>query len=136
MAVAVRIRLDDREATRTLRALGGRQARVAVEGALDDVAAKIQRNAQTEQIIRGGRQAPHPTRLTSRTGTLRRSIRVNRPAPGVRSIGSDLVYAVHEFGIPRRNIRARPYLQPALEEEGPKLADQIRRRLKRIPGVS
>lgn len=136
MTVAVRVRVVEETATDTLRRLAGRPGERAVERALDEVAARIQRNAQTKQILRGGKGPPHPRQLTSRTGTLRRSIRVNRIKPLERSIGSDLVYAVHEFGIPRQTIRARPYLQPALNEEGPALADEMRRELRKLPGVT
>lgn len=61
--------------------------------------------AATKEIAGGGRGKnkalpPLPSRLTSRTGTLRRSIRVNRsPLPFAIEIGTDLVYgAIHEIG--------------------------------------
>lgn len=88
--------------------------------ALIKAALRTQELAATEFIIRGGARGapPHPKLVTSRTGELRRSIRVNRgPLPSAIEIGSDLVYApVHEFGSRARNIRPRPYLQPALEK--------------------
>lgn len=61
---------------------------------------EVQRNAAQEQMIRGGGGPPHPSRLTSRTGTGRRSISVNlAPLPLAAEVGSDLAYmALHETG--------------------------------------
>ena len=78
---------------------------------------------------RVGGAPPHPTRLTSRTGTGRRSIRSDRRASR-RSrfgmfidIGTDLGYmGLHEFGGPWRTPTGfrtyppRPFLQPGLEK--------------------
>lgn len=60
----------------------------------------IQRHAAEDTIIRGGKGPPHPTRLTSRTGTGRRSISVDRSGlPSFIAVGSDLGYmALHETG--------------------------------------
>lgn len=76
----------------------------------------IQRDAQLNQIARGGKGPPLRDRLTSRTGTGRRSIRVDRK--GLREffidIGSDLRYMqLHETG--GKTMPARPYLAPALD---------------------
>ena len=79
------------------------------------VAGEIQRNAKDKQIAGGGRGKGKalvalPRKLTSREGTLRRSIRVNRgPLPWAVEVGTDLGYgAVHEFGgrfsIPSANV--------------------------------
>lgn len=59
----------------------------------------VQANAQN-QIKRGGSAAPLPNRLTSRTGTGRRSITVERAAlPFAIDIGTNLRYmALHETG--------------------------------------
>ena len=109
--------------------------RALVKGGL-----RIQANAAGQQIIRGGKGPPHPHRLTSRSGTGRRSIRVDRgglPRFFV-DVGTDLRYmAAHETGgtFTRRahsrrsklgnlhQVRAhsmtyppRPFLRPALEE--------------------
>jgi phage gpG-like protein len=65
----------------------------------------ISTDAKTRQFVAGGRGKSKAlkalsNRLTSRTGTLRRSIRVNRSGvPAYIDIGTDLKYgAVHEFG--------------------------------------
>ena len=72
--------------------------------------------------------------LRAPTGTLRNSIKFNALTSGrimgvegtAGLFGERLVYAaVHEFGYPERNIRARPYISPAMEylkqELGPEL---------------
>ena len=129
---------------------------------------RVQKNAADEQIIRGGgisrrgpERAPDPKRLTSRTGTLRRSIGVNLgPLPRAAEVGTALEYGVvHETGgtfrfgaaIVRRHTRrvafgrrvapfqvgpyrrsgyaatyrARPFLQPAVDEESPRFPDLV-----------
>ena len=94
-----------------------------VKRALTKSGLLVQRNAALKQMIRGGRQAPAPTKLTSRTGTGRRSIRVDRS--GLRQfyvdIGSDLRYMqLHETGglVSRRGhsfrMPRRAYMAPAL----------------------
>ncbi len=105
----------------------------------------VQREAALKHIKRGGKGAPLRDRLTSRTGTGRRSIRVDRgglPRLFV-DIGSDLKYMqLHETGgtVTRRShsrrsrkgkihtvkahsatFPARPYLKPALEAVDDKL---------------
>ena len=125
------ITIDDREVKAVLKRLNLRSGRGldAVEKALDSMAFQVQANAAMKQIIRGGKGPPHPTRLTSRTGTLRRSIRVNRFSPLARDVGTDLVYgAVHEL----HPTRPRPFLSPALEAEAPKFDDILRRELQRV----
>lgn len=101
MTVSVRIEFDDQEVGRAFRDLDFRSGpgRSAFSSALDEMALKVQENATRSQIIRGGSERPHPSRLTSRTGTGRRSVRVNRAAGLVRDIGTDLVYmGLHELG--------------------------------------
>jgi phage gpG-like protein len=77
---------------------------------------RVQEIASKEKILRGGKGPPVLGILTSRTGTLRRSIRVNRsPLPWAVEIGTDLIYgAVHESG--GKYHPARPFLKPALED--------------------
>lgn len=90
--------------------------------ALLRAALAIQAKATTLYILSGGSGPPDPTRLTSRTGTLRRSIGVDRSGLGglVVGVGSDLVYArVHELG--GRFVRARPFLEPAATDVLPDL---------------
>lgn len=71
-----------------------------VRQSLRKAALRVQSVAASESIIRGGKQRPHPTRLTSRTGTGRRSIGVDYgELPARVSIGSALGYmALHEQG--------------------------------------
>ena len=80
-------------------------------------ALEIQKDAAKYQIAAGGRGKRQALkalrgRLTSRTGTLRRSIKVDRgPLPFAIEVGTDLGYgAVHEF----HSARPRPFMAPAL----------------------
>jgi phage gpG-like protein len=63
--------------------------------------------------------------LQRRTGTLQKSIIVDRAGlPRYAEIGSNLVYAApHEFGWPKHNLPARPFLRPAAERDREKLED-------------
>lgn len=94
-----------RELERRLQKMNPKKTPVILKRGLTRVALQIQKNAQKEQIKSGGggkrnASAPLPNRLTSRTGTGRRSIRVNRgPLPRAIEIGTDLRYmAAHERG--------------------------------------
>lgn len=64
------------------------------------VALRTQAVAAGDKIRRGGSGPALPDRLTSRTGTGRRSISTNlSPLPRAAEVGSDLSYmAVHEIG--------------------------------------
>lgn len=93
----------------------------------------ILRDAAQNKIKRGGTKGskPRPKVLTSRTGQLRKSLTLKRASLNKTGLperiegGSILKYArVHELGSPKQNIRARPYLAPAL-------ADAV----KQIPGI-
>lgn len=94
------------EVRRMLRRLSPAQNQAIFRKSLTDCARLVASNARTKQIMGGGQKAkgvqikPHPTRLTSRTGTLRRSISTNwYRKPEAIDIGSDLKYgAVHEHG--------------------------------------
>jgi hypothetical protein len=108
--------------------------------ALERVAGEIQRNAKDKQIAAGGRGKkraipPLPDRLTSRTGTLRRSIGVNRrPLPRAIEIGTPLVYgAVHEFGWGRYPVRA--FLQPALDAISPRIGGIVAEEWRKAGGL-
>jgi hypothetical protein len=101
-----------------------------IRRAMINCAELTQKIAAKEMIIQGSRfRGPkgkrggkgklrsagvHPTKLTSRTGTLRRSIRVNQsPLPFAIEVGSDLVYArVHELS----DKYPRPFLAPGLDK--------------------
>ena len=105
-------------------------------------------DAAANQIIRGGRfrgkggklgnTPPHPSRLTSRTGELRRSLSVNRGLdrgglPRYVDVGSDLVYApVHELGLSRYPVRA--FLAPAVAAVSPKFEGMLLHELDKAVG--
>jgi len=121
VAVAFRVNVKGLEQTRAyFKRLGKQIPASAVPDGLVELGLWIQSNAAREQIIRGGPKGapPDARQLTSRTGTLRRSIRVDRQGlPKVVSVGSDLEYArPHELGSPKQNLPARPYLTPAAAE--------------------
>ncbi len=106
MAVALQITLEgDAKLRKWLRRLDLVDNPQIMRRGYGVAALMIQKNAARKQIRRGGggkrnAAAVHPSRLTSRTGTLRGSIRVDRRGlPHSISVGSDLNYAaVHEFG--------------------------------------
>lgn len=158
MALVYRISLDGvEEVQRLLRRLQPPQSDRAASAALVRSALLVQKQAARVEILPGGRQAPHPTRLTSRTGTGRRSIRVNRTRlPRAIEVGSDLRYmSAHEGGfrgvvqVPsyrrlnhtvrahsrRMNLPARPFLGPALEKTASQFSgifvEEIAKRLGR-----
>ena len=61
---------------------------------------------------------PRPQKLGVVTHRLRSSVSQNefRP-PGYIEFGTDVVYGpAHEFGVPSRNLPARPFIRPAAEE--------------------
>ena len=140
MAANIRVVVSGEErVARVLRGINPGENPAFVRRALTKGGFLIQREAATKQIKRGGKGRPLPHKLTSRTGTGRRSIRVDRgglPRLFV-DIGSDLKYMqLHETG-GTVNIRAhsrrgrkggthkvrahsatfpaRPYLKPGLE---------------------
>ena len=82
------------------------------------------RVAAREKIYPGGKAPPRNGILTSRTGTLRRSLTASfatdrSQLPKSITGGSNLVYApVHEFGLGRHP--KRPFLQPALDDASKK----------------
>lgn len=147
MPIEMRVRVqEDPRLTQALRAVRMPGARRAIGRALRASAYLVQESAKDESIIRGGARAtggaltgsyrqskPHPTKLTSRTGHGRRSIRINMLASGMAiEVGSDVGYmALHEEGgIAARggaHARAhfakyppRPWLKPALDKVSPK----------------
>jgi phage gpG-like protein len=76
-------------------------------------------------VERGIRGVVRPNILSSRTGRLQGSIGFSTPNEIKKTgntytarIGTNVEYAArHEFGEPRRNLRARPFLKPAIENE-------------------
>jgi len=72
--------------------------------------------------------------LRVRTGRLRSSVTNKVKRIGKTSvvgvIGTNVVYArAHEFGVPERGLRARPYLRPAFRESQAKVKELFRRTL-------
>jgi len=137
---------------RALAALRQPALREVFRRALLKSALKVQQIATREKIRAGGvvgtgksrmNLPPLPDRLTSRTGTLRRSIAVDRSQlPFEVSIGSDLVYAaVHEVGglVTRRSGTAhypqRPFLKPALDDANAYFDDYLEHELRVEAGL-
>ena len=117
MAVALRISVQGLdELHERLDRINPKKNTAWVARALVKSALRVQEIAAKDKIKRGGKGPPVPGILTSRTGTLRRSIRVNRsPLPWAVEIGTDLVYgAVHEHG--GKFHPPRPFLKPGLED--------------------
>lgn len=137
MPVALRVSITGSEdVQRALRRISPSQNTEILRRSLLKGALLVQRLAATKYIHPGGQGPPLPDRVTSRTGTLRRSIRVNRsPLPFAVEVGSDVVYApVHELG--SRTHPKRPFLAPALDEAskaiGDFVADEIAKEIRRL----
>jgi len=116
MAVPIKIKIEGLEEWRkTLKNLTPEKTRKIVVDSLLECAHLVQANAASVQILRGGKGPPDPKQLTSRTGTLRGSIAVNRqPLPAAIEIGTHLVYGrIHELG--EGHFPKRPFLAPAAE---------------------
>lgn len=146
MRVAITI---DPGLTRALTSLRKPALHATFRDALTHAAYEVQRIAAQEKIRRGGvvgkgRQRmilpPLPDRLTSRTGSLRRSIGVDRSdLPFAISIGTELVYGrVHETGgrFGRAKYPPRPFLSPALDDVMPKFESFFARAIQRAAGVA
>jgi HK97 gp10 family phage protein len=148
MAVSLSIRVDGiPELKKQLDRLSPKKNPRWVRRALIDCAELTQKISAEEKIIRGGRfrgpkgprggkgkmtdAAVHATKLTSRSGRLRDSIRVNHsPLPWAIEVGTDVVYAaVHEFG--GKHHPPRPYLGPGLEDAAKKFDDIFMREWKK-----
>jgi len=129
-----------REWLRALNRLSPKEHQEITARSLVECGLLVQRNAAMKQIMGGGQKAkgvhlkPHPTRLTSRTGTLRRSISTNRqPLPLAVEVGTDLIYGrVHELGLGRFPKRA--FLAPAVEAEEDKFPRIFLKHWRRISG--
>ena len=126
MPVAARIEVTgDKEFARVLARINPRKNPKFVTRALQKAAFLVQKLAAEEKIKRSGpKDVVDPIQVTSRTGTLRRSISVDSAGtPHFITIGSNLIYAgVHELGSRDGNMRARPYLQPALDDVSARMA--------------
>jgi len=139
MATALRVSLvGTKELQRRLKQMNPAINKRIIKESLLEGALKVQTNAASIQITGGGRGkgkglAPLRNKLTSRTGTLRRSIAVDRkPLPFAIEVGSDLAYAApHEFGFPKRNLPPRPFMGPALDAVSPQFGAIVIKRWKR-----
>lgn len=101
----------------------------ALANALIDIGDEVTTKAAGKYILRGGSPGVvNSEMLTSRTGTLRRSISTVRRDIRRLAIesGSDLVYArPHELGYPEGNLPPRPFMGPALEDVMANDADRL-----------
>lgn len=101
MAIELSVRVVGLEALRRgIRDLTPAQNESIQRNVLRKLALITQRDAAQNQMKRGGKAPPIRGKLTSRTGTGRRSIRTNfGELPRQTSVGSDLKYmALHEEG--------------------------------------
>lgn len=152
MAIAFRVSADGfDDVQRVLKTLDVKARPRPIARGLTKIGLLVQKIATQDVMIRGGQGPPHPTRLTSRTGTLRRSYSVNRRRlPQFVEVGTPLIYGrTHELGFQgtvtvrrhersvafgrrtspfsvgpyqrRMNLRARPVLQPALRKAQPRM---------------
>jgi phage gpG-like protein len=136
MAATVKVTIIGMPQVRAmLKRLTPAESRKVVVDSLLECAHTIQRNAAEKQILPGGKGPPDPKQLTSRTGTLRGSIAVNRsPLPAAVEIGTHLVYGpVHELG--GRHHPRRPFLAPAVEETEEGFPDVFLANWRRAAGV-
>lgn len=102
---------------RDIRNLSLGKRRTAMNKALRKSGLIVARNAQKQMLPNHGGPA-HPTRLTSRTGTGRRSIRADKPVARdpifFVDIGPNVGYmSVHELG--QMGFPERRYLRPGLD---------------------
>lgn len=136
MALAFSVKVTGvKKLNKKLRQIDPEQNTKILRRALDKAGLLVQKIAATDKIVRGGSGPPLADRLTSRTGALRRSIRVNRaPFPHAIEIGTDLGYgAVHELGLGAAT--PRPFLSPALKDAETRVRrffeDEIRREIRK-----
>ena len=117
-----------RKLDRALRRTNPKTAPHIIRRSVSQACYAVQRRATQVEIIRGGKQPPHPSRVTSRTGTLRRSIAVDLSdlRSGIGHVGTALGYgAIHELGLGRYPVRA--YLKPAAEYIAPQFHETVYR---------
>lgn len=121
-----------REGSRILRRLSPKQNPRPIRRALIKLGFIAQRHSARRAILPGGTRPPHPTKLTSRTGTGRRSIGVDRRplAQFAIDVGSDLFYMrLHALGLGRFPVR--DWLTPGLREARRDGANVIAREWRR-----
>jgi len=111
---AVGATIDASAFERALKMSSPRKSPEIVRELLTQLALRNAAISASKHMKRGGKQPPVPGILTSRTGTGRRSIRVNLSGlPRVAETGSDLIYmAFHELNAKR----PRPWLKPGQDE--------------------
>ena len=140
MAVQIKVSVGfTNELKRKLEKMNPGTNKKILRDSLIESALLVQRDAAKNQILAGGggkasgMTRPHPQFLTSRTGTLRRSIKVDRgPLPFAIEVGTDLVYGpYHELRAKRR----RPFMQPALDRIAPRFGDIVVKHWKRAAGL-
>ncbi len=138
MPVSVRIDIKgNKEYQRMLTRINPKKNPSWLTRALKRAAFLVQELATTEKIKRSGPAGVvDPVQVTSRTGTLRRSIAIDDAGtPHFITIGSNLIYAgVHELGSRDGHTRARPYLKPALEDVSRQMDSIFRREWEREVG--
>lgn len=137
--------------SRAIRRIDPRKNVKIINDGLKAGALRVKRNAQQRQMKRGGSGPPLPSRLTSRTGTGRRSINVDRSGlPRHIDVGPNVRYmATHEFGgtftvrshsrskpsggrarvkAHSRTVPRRAYLEPAYNAEKANIVSDFMRR--------
>ncbi len=128
MAVVVKLE-GSRELQRRLRKLTPSQNSQIMGPALLEMMLLTLRISARDKIYPGGNAPPRPDQITSRTGTLRRSLSASfavdrSQLPKSIEGGSNVVYAaVHEFGNSRTPKRA--FLQPALDDASKQFDDIV-----------
>lgn len=135
MADGLRVSLiGTKELQRRLKKMNPAQnERITTPALLESMQATL-RNAAREQILPGGGGPPRADILTSRTGTLRRSLTSNFSIDLNRRLrfvlgGTHLIYgAVHESS-------RRAFLKPALKATSPKFDDIFRKHWARAGEV-
>ena len=144
MATQLRVSVvGSKELQRKLEKLNPGVNKRILRDSLVEAATATQRDAAKNQILAGGGGKKsglvkaHPSYLTSRTGTLRRSIKVDRkPLPFAIEAGTDLAYgARHEFGSKDGTTPARPFMGRALDRIAPRFGDIVVKHWKKAAGL-
>jgi hypothetical protein len=138
MAVQLRASVvGTKELQRKLKKMNPEANKAIMVDSLGELALLIQQDVRNNQLPFGTAKARFNS-LTSRSGTLRKGIQINRgPLPRaieVRAEGKAKVYApLHEFGLGRH--RKRTFMQPALEKIAPKFGDVVLKHWKKQAGL-
>ncbi len=134
MPVSVRVDFEGESFARALARTNPKKNPKFITRALTKAAFLVQKLAAEEKIKRSGPPGiVDPVQVTSRLGGLRRSIAVDKSGtPEFITVGSNLIYSgVHELGSRDGNTRARPYLQPALDDVALRMASIFTREWER-----